>query len=161
MNNDPQDKPPTNPPLSDITRDAVNGLSGAVKDVAHQASDAAKSCCTTMTENIEGSVDRAQDCMKRNPLVIVLGAVAVGMAMGCVVALSRHHRPTLRERFVDDPVQTTRDSLYAALAPVAQRLHDSYDNARDGAGRVMNGLHCSRHSWANQLGRVGNHLKFW
>jgi ElaB/YqjD/DUF883 family membrane-anchored ribosome-binding protein len=160
MNTNTLEKPPFNS-LPDAAKDAAQRATEAAKQVTQQATDAARNCCESVSTKVDETVVRAQDYVKKNPMAIVLGAVAFGVAVGCIVALSTRHRPTLRERFVDDPVQTTRDTLYAALAPVAQRLHEGYDTARDGAGKVMNGLHRSTDSWADQLGRVGNNLKFW
>jgi ElaB/YqjD/DUF883 family membrane-anchored ribosome-binding protein len=171
MNTDSKDTP--NPQaLADAAKDAAQRATEAAKELAknatttakdavHQATDAARNCCATVSAKVEDSAVRAQECVKQNPLAMVLGAVALGVAVGCLVALSSRPRLTLRERFVDDPVQTTRDTLYAALAPVAQQLHEGYDSARSGAGNLLSGLQCRGDSWTNQLGRVGNNLKFW
>ena len=126
-----------------------------------QAVDSARQSTQAVTARVEHSVVRAQEYVKKNPLAIVLGAVTFGVAIGCAIALARRDPPSLRERFADDPMQATRDTLYAALAPVARHLHDGYDSARDGASKVMNGLHRTNHSWAHQLSRAGSHLKFW
>ena len=166
MNNDPKDKS-TPQALTDAAKQIAQTASAAAtdavhqaKDAMHQANDAARSCCTTVSAKVEDGVVRAQSYLHRNPLTVMLGAVAVGMAVGCLMGLNRRV-PTLRERFTEDPVQTTRDTLYAALAPVAQRLHSGYDTARHSAEKALNGSHCSNDSWSNQLGRAGSNLKFW
>ena len=145
MNPTPSPERPTPQPLTEVAQRASTAV--------NQATDAAKTCCDTLSARVDGTVERAQECMNRNPMAIVLGAVAIGVAVGLAMVLTRRG-PTLRERFVDDPVQTTRDTLYAAHAPVAQRLHEGYDTA----GKA---LHRSSDSWSGQLGRVGNNLKFW
>jgi ElaB/YqjD/DUF883 family membrane-anchored ribosome-binding protein len=173
MNNDPQDKR-TAQELTDAARDVAQRATDTAKelahsattaakdvmhqasDVVHQASDAARACCTTVSTKVEDGISHAQERLQQNPLAIVLGAVAVGIAIGCALALSRR-APTFRERFADDPVHATRDTLYAALAPVAQRLHEGYGSA----GKAFNGLHRAGDSWANHLDRVGGNLKFW
>lgn len=166
MNNDPKDTS-AQQVLTDAAKQITQTASAAAtdaahhaKDALHQANDAARSCCTTVSAKVENGVARAQNCLHRNPLAVILGAVAVGMAVGCLMGLNRR-TPTLKERFVEDPLQTTRDTLYAALAPVAQRLHSGYDTARHGAEKALNGHHCSNDSWSNQLGRAGSNLKFW
>ncbi len=164
MNTNTPDRPPLLP-LSDSAKEALQRTldsakaatqtaGTAIKASADDAMDATKNCCNSLSAKVESGVVRAQEEMRQNPMAVVLGAVAFGVAVGCLIAFARRDVPTLRERFVDDPVQTTRDTLYAALAPVAQRLHD-------GAGSAMNGLHRTSDSWANQLGRVGSNLKFW
>lgn len=122
---------------------------------------AANNTCHNMSAKVENTVARSRECLRQNPWSVLIGAAAVGAALGCVIAMSRRPVPTLRARFADDPVQTTRDALYAALAPVAQHLHDGYDSARDGAGAVFNKLHRSTDSWGDQLCRLGSNLKFW
>lgn len=145
----------------DSAKAAAHNAASSVNDAAHQAVDSAKHCCQSMTVRAEHSMVRAQECMRRNPMKVVLGSVAFGIAAGCLLSLIRREQPTLRQRFADDPIQATRDRLYAALAPVAHHLHDGFVSARDGASKAMNGLHRANDSWAHQIGRAGSHLKFW
>ena len=55
------------------------------------------------------------------------------------------------------------EAFLGALAPVAQRVHDGYDSARDGAGKMLDRVHGGHagSSISDQIGRIGNNLKFW
>lgn len=127
---------------------------------------AAEDACQMMSAKVEDTVNRTKAYVRQNPVPIVLGALAFGAALGYLIVMTRREEPTLRERFVDEPLHTARNAIYAALAPVAQRLHKEYNSARDGAGKAMDKLHRSQpsrtvDSWSDQIGRVGSNLKFW
>jgi hypothetical protein len=75
-------------------------------------------------------------------------------------------QPTFRERYVDEPLDAAHKAILAALAPVAHRLHEGYDSARDGAGRAMDRVHRFNpgrtvDSLSEQVARAGSNLKFW
>jgi hypothetical protein len=119
----------------------------------------------TTGEEIHQIENSLKDCLahtknyaQKNPVSILLGALAFGVALVCAVAISRKHEPTLRERLVDQPLTDFREAVYAALAPVSDRLHDQYASARRGV-ESMTGHHGN--SWTNQFSRVGRNLKFW
>ena len=102
---------------------------------------------------------------KRGALLVVVGAVAFGAAIGCMLMMARR-QPTFRERYVDERLDSVREAVLAALAPVAQRLHEGFDSARDGAGKAMDRVHRFNpgrtfDSLSGQIGRVGSNFKFW
>ncbi len=139
-------------------------------DTVAQASehvvDEAKEACHSMSMKVEDTVVRTREYVRENPVPVLLGAVALGAALGYLMILARRPEPTFRERYVDEPLSSARDALYAALAPVAQRLHEEYSSAREVAGKAMDkvhGFHPSRaaDSWSDQIRRVGCNLKFW
>ena len=107
----------------------------------------------------------SKEYVRQNPVLVVAGALAFGAAIGCMLMMARR-QPTFRERYVDEPLDSAREAILAALAPAAQRLHEEYDSARDGAGKAMDRLHRFNpgrtvDSLSTQIGRVGNNLKFW
>ena len=132
--------------------------------VAKDVTDATKDICHSVSEKAEDTLVRSKEYVRENPVPVVLGALALGVAIGYLIVTARRE-PTFRERYVDDPLNTARDALYAALAPVAHRLHEGYDTARDGAGKAMDKMHRNSSravdSWSDQIGRVGSNLKFW
>lgn len=152
----------TAPPI----KPSLNQLSEAAKDVTQHATDAAKEICHNVTLKAEETLVRSKEYARHNPAPVLLGALVLGAALGYLILMSRRPEPTLRERFVDDPLHTARDTLYAALAPVVHRIHSDYDSARDGAGKAMDALNRYNptrtvNSWSDQIGRVGSNLKFW
>ncbi len=138
-------------------------LPEAAREAVQHATSAARETCHDMVAKAEETGVRAKEYVRQNPIPVVLGALALGVALGYLAVISRRHEQTLRERYVDDPLISARDAIYAALAPAAQRLHDGYDSAREGAGKAMDKLHRARSadSWSDQIGRIGSNLKFW
>lgn len=105
--------------------------------------------------------------VRAHPVPSVLGAVAFGVGLGFLLALSsRPRQPSFREHFVEEPLDAAREALYAVLAPVAHRIRHGYDSAREGAEHAMDKVHHfngqrAADSLADQLRRVGGNLKFW
>lgn len=136
------------------TRDAANRVTDKAKDIYHSAAVKTGETLTTSKEYV-----------RRNPVPVVLGAVAFGAALGCMVMMARR-KPTFGERYDDEPLAAVREAILGALAPVTHRVHQGYGSARDGAGRAMDRVHrfgrehrCS--SISDQIGRISNNLKFW
>ena len=122
--------------------------------------------CQTLSAKVDDTVSRTKTYVRQNPVPVMLGALALGAALGYMIALSRREESTLRERLVEEPLHTAREAIYAVLAPVANRLHERYDSTRESAGKALNQLQNTPSartvdSWFNQLGRVSNNLKFW
>ena len=151
---------------TDAVKDIAQRATDATKEAAQHASDAAKEICHTVSVKAEDAMVRTKEYVRENPVPALLGALAFGAALGYMIVMTRRHEPTFRERYVNEPLHTAREAIYAVLAPVAQRLHEGYDSARDGAGKAldkMHEFHPSRavDSWSGQLRRVGSNLKFW
>lgn len=145
--------------------DAVKDGSRHAADAAHNATEAAKEMYQDLSAKAEDTMVRTKEYVRQNPVPAVLGALAFGVALGYMLVTARRE-PTFRERYVDEPLDSAREAIIAALAPVAQRLHESLDSARDGAGKAMDRaqrFNPSRtiDSISEQLGRVGSNLKFW
>lgn len=52
--------------------------------------------------------------IRKNPVPVVLGAVAFGVAVGCLL-MSGRHTPTFQERYVNEPLDQATDTISAAL----------------------------------------------
>jgi ElaB/YqjD/DUF883 family membrane-anchored ribosome-binding protein len=149
-----------NEPSIDTT---LNNVTEAVQDGAQQAASAVKEACQSLSVKAEETLVRTKDYVQQNPVPILLGSLIFGAAVGCLLALTRRPEPTLRERFLTDPVSTARDILQAAFEPVGRRLHDGYDSARDSAGRTLNTLqdHLPGHRSESLGQKFLRNLKFW
>jgi ElaB/YqjD/DUF883 family membrane-anchored ribosome-binding protein len=152
----------------DITRDVEN----VAGEVTHAAKDAAKHATDTVKDMYHSAAEKAGDTLTtckgyvhRNPVPVVLGSVAFGVALGYMLVMTRR-RPTFGERYADEPLVAVREAILEALAPVTHSVHKGYDSARDGAGKAMDrvhsfGLRRTADSLSHQIGRIGNNLKFW
>jgi len=148
-----------------VVGDVVKEVTNSAKDAAHRATDTAKDIYQSAAVKAEDTLENSKDYVRQNPVLVVAGAIAFGAAIGCMLMLARR-QPTLRERYVDEPLDSARDAILAALAPVVQRLQEGYDSARDGAGKAMDRVHHIHPGRAvdclsRQVGRAGSNLRFW
>ncbi len=147
--------------VDDVAGDVTHGTKDAVKRAADTAKDMYQSASVKAGDALENS----KVFVRRNPVPAVLGALAFGTMIGCMLMWPRR-RPTFGERYEDEPLAAVRDAIMDALTPVAKRVHRGYDSARDGAGKVLGRVDnfrsgCNGHSFSDQIGRIGNNLKFW
>jgi len=148
---------------------AVGDLAGevtyATKDAAQHATDAAKDMYQSAALKAGDVLETSKEYVRQNPVPVVLGAIAFGAALGYLLMMARR-KPTFSERYADEPLVAVREAVLGALAPVTERVHKGYDSARNGAGKVMDRVHSfvpgrSGDSFSDQIGRIGNNLKFW
>ena len=146
------------------TKEYAQQAVDATKDAAHRATDTAKDMYQSAALKAEDALVTSKEYVRQNPVLVVVGAIAFGAALGCLLMMARRE-PTFRERYVDEPMDSARAAILAALAPVAQRLHEGYDSARAGAANAMDRVHRFHpgHSdtLCGQISRVGRNLKFW
>lgn len=141
--------------------DAVDSGEDAVK----HASDSAREIYRSAARQAGDSLETSKDYVRRHPVPVVLGAVAIGAAVGYLLMTARR-KPTFGERYADAPMAAVRDAILGALAPVTQRIHNGYDSALDGAGKTLDRVHRfdsghAAHSFSGRIGRIGENLKFW
>lgn len=193
MNTDIHPKSPVNPApqaageilqrATDLAKDTCQTLSSKLeegvdrsKEYAHQAANATKDTASRATEvakdiyqstaiKAEDTLALSREYVRKNPMTVVLGAIAIGATFGYMLMMARR-KPTFGERYADEPLSAVREALLGALTPVAHRVHEGYESARDGAGKVMDQVHGFKpgracDSFSDQLGRIGNNLKFW
>jgi len=134
-------------------------------DACHRVADTGKNICQSAGLKVEDTLAISKEHVRHNPVLVVVGALAFGTALGCLLMMARR-QPTFRGRYVDTALDSARGAILAALAPVAQRVHGRYDSARDGAEKVMDCAHRfnpgrSVNSLSGQICRVGSNLKFW
>jgi ElaB/YqjD/DUF883 family membrane-anchored ribosome-binding protein len=151
--------------LTGVVQDVAKEVANATKDAAHRATDTAKEIYQSAALKAGDTLATSKEYVRQNPVPVILGAIAFGAAVGYLLVMARR-KPTFSERYADEPLAAVREAIVSALAPVAQRVHEGYDAARDGAGKVMGRVHrvgsgrtCD--SLSEQLGRFGNNLKFW
>jgi len=151
--------------ITDAVEDIGEDIADAGKSTAQYAADKARALYQSAAERADESLATSREYVCRNPVPVVLGAFAFGAALGCLLMLARR-KPTFSERYAEEPLVAVREAILGALAPVTQRVHQGYDSARDGAGKVIDrvqniGSERTCDSFTDQIGRIGNNLKFW
>jgi hypothetical protein len=153
-------------------KDFNTSIEETAKDVSNLTAEAAHCVARTAKDIYQSTARQAGDKLavskeyvRRNPVPVVVGAIALGVAIGYVLMFARR-KPSFGERYADEPLIAVREALLGALAPVTQRVQKGYGAARDGADRVMEQVHDLRNerhtdSFADSIGRIGNNLKFW
>ncbi len=129
--------------LNGATKDGCERVGGkaqqamaAAQSTACHAAAAAKGVYQSARDKVDSQLTGSREFVRRNPLPVVLGALAFGAALGYLLMPGRR-TPSLAHRLLDEPLDHARVALLAALAPVASRLHEGYDYAKDGAERAM------------------------
>lgn len=151
--------------MAQSAADSVKVLAGTVADATKDATGMARDIYQSAAHQAGETLATSKEYIRRNPVPVVLGAVAFGLAIGYLLMKPRR-RPLFGDHHVDEPLAAVREAILGALAPVKQRVHKGYDSAREGAGKVMDGLHDlgsgrAEASLTDQIGRIGNNLKFW
>lgn len=151
--------------LASVVREAGHDVSCATKDAAHRAADTAKEVYHSAVLKAEDTFATSKEYVRQNPVPTILGAIAVGAALGYLIVMARR-KPTFGERYADEPFAAVREAVLGALAPVTHRVHQGYDSARDGANKAVDRIHhlgasSNGDSLSHRMGRIGNNLKFW
>ena len=107
---------------------------------------------------MKDSLIQTKAYVRKNPLPVLLGAVACGMAVGCALAIITRREATLRERLIDQPLTNFREALHEALAPLNDHLRHDYASVRDGVEKVFPQR---GNTWSNQISQASRNLKFW
>lgn len=149
-----------------MNTDNITDLSvGHLPEAARRATDTARQIYQTAAEKAGDTLETSKEYVRRNPVPVFLGAIAVGAALGYLLMTSRR-KPTFRERYADEPMLAVREALLGAFAPVADRVHTGYDSALHGAGKAMDRVHRFGtdhpvNSLTHKIGQIGGNLKFW
>lgn len=151
--------------LPEAARETAQAAADGVEDVAKAAEDATKDLYQSTKCKAAETLATSKEYVRRHPVPTVLGALAFGVALGYLLVRSQR-KHLLSDHFAGEPLAGVREAILGALAPVSQRVHKGYDSAREGAGKVMDGLHHmgsgrADASISDQIGRIGNNLKFW
>jgi len=147
------------------TKEYAQHAVDVTKDTANRATDVAKDMCQSAATKAGDRLETTKEYVRQNPVTVVLGALAFGAALGYVLMMARR-KPTFSERYAEEPLVAVREAILGALAPVTQRVHKGCDSVRDGTGKIIDQVHNfgsgrTSDSFSDQIGRIGNNLKFW
>ena len=111
-------------------------------------------------QRAEKAIADGDHYVRENPWPVVGGAAGIGLLIG--YALAQRHESTLRERYLDDPLDHARDVLAAVLNPLASRLNAQYGHARSAVENAAEELHdVDTQKLVKQARRLGKKLWFW
>jgi ElaB/YqjD/DUF883 family membrane-anchored ribosome-binding protein len=114
--------------------------SSSETDIPKQAEDAWDNAKADITDGIcDGEA-----FMRANPLWTVLGALAVGVALGLLV--SHRDKPTPRQRYIDEPLE----ELQSLARTLSERAARKAGRGSDAAVSALESI----------LKRIKNNLKF-
>jgi ElaB/YqjD/DUF883 family membrane-anchored ribosome-binding protein len=158
--------------ISVATKDMVGEAEELAGEISHSTLDAAKNVADKAKDLYHTAADKAgdtlastKDYVRKNPMSFVIGSLFLGAAVGYLIINARR-KPTFAERFSDEPMVSVRDAIRDAFTPAANRVHESYDSARQGVGKVMDQVHRlrpghSHESLSDRISRTAHNLKFW
>lgn len=158
--------------ISVATKEIVGEAEELAGEISHSTSDAAKKVADKARELYHTAADKAgnilastKEYVRKNPMSFVMGSLFLGAAVGYLIINTRR-KPTFAERFADEPMVSVRDAIRGAFTPVAHRVHEGYDSARQGVGKVMDQVQRlrpghSRVSLSDRISRTAHNLKFW
>ena len=146
--------------MNDEFSQPSDGLAGQSSGMAERVQGYAEDTLHTARVRADEAIERGQDYVRQNPVPVVLGALAVGVLVG--IAIGRRDEPTLRERYVDEPLDQAHDLLHSLLAPVAKRLRHEYGDIRSQAVDAGDKIHDGYLDPVfRRARRAADKLKFW
>jgi ElaB/YqjD/DUF883 family membrane-anchored ribosome-binding protein len=129
-------------------------------DIARKKMESAKETASeTMhmaREKVESAGSSLLQWTRENPATALATMFASGFVIGCAFALGRHEK-TFGQRLSEHPMDTLREAVYSALAPIGEKLHEAADSARAAGGKAAK----NGHAWADRIRDAGDNLKFW
>ncbi len=106
---------------SQSTLQTAEKLNDQLLQAAEPLQQAAKNAYRTAREEGCQMISGASERIRQNPVPVVVGAVAFGIAVGCLI-MSGRHTPTFQERYVDEPVAQVTDTINTTLARLYETL---------------------------------------
>lgn len=95
-----------------------------IEETDHTTRDlraSAMSACDAIKENAAHTLSCATDAIRKQPVPMVVGAMAFGVAVGCLLMAGRQQ--TLHERFIEEPVDQAGDMLSSLSDHLSRVIH--------------------------------------
>lgn len=145
--------------------DSAGKANEATKKVAKQATEKTKELQRSASSKAEQALEASEKQVRRNPLPVLIGAIAFGASIGLLLCRNRYKR-SLVNRYVDEPLDSVGQSLVAALRPLGKKACRGLSFARNRADRAMDridqfGKKGKCDALSHRMGRIGSNLKFW
>lgn len=75
---------------------------------------AATEAYNTVREDTCEALSCASEQIRKNPVAVVMGAIAFGVAIGWIIR-SGQHQATFQERYVNEPLDSASDAISTSL----------------------------------------------
>jgi ElaB/YqjD/DUF883 family membrane-anchored ribosome-binding protein len=72
----------------------------ATRDAAQNATNAVKDTCKTVAAKAEVTLAQSKEYVHQHPLPVIVGALAIGLALGCMIGMAQRHEPTFCQRYL-------------------------------------------------------------
>ena len=124
---------------------------------AQQVAEGAQQTAQVARQKADLAISQGQRYVREKPVVVIASALAIGFAAGFLMA--RREQETLRQRYLDEPLDQVQRALHSALA----KLEGQYSHARHSAEHAIDRIHPGQavDSLVSGLRRASNNLKFW
>lgn len=110
--------------MTTTTNDTTAKLGNILDETGKPIRQASRETLDVIRAEAGQLVSSANDKIRKNPLPSVLGALAVGLAIGCLIGSGRNHCSP-RERFIEEPLDLANhigDSVKNSLSQLYTNL---------------------------------------
>jgi ElaB/YqjD/DUF883 family membrane-anchored ribosome-binding protein len=138
------------------------GLAGRFGDAVESTNAFAHHAAEEIRDEAGKVFHQGEDCARRNIASGIATAFAGGLLIGFLLA--RREQPSLRKRFVDEPLSHAQELAFALAAPLAMALRDRLDSARSAATHAADRItdfDFDPEPVVKQARKWGSRLKFW
>jgi hypothetical protein len=105
----------------DNIAETTDQLGASIDKKVESLEQRAREAAATVRCEAENAASCANDCIRKNPLPVVAGAFAFGVAVGYLIVTTRH-TPTFQERYFREPLDHANDALSNTFHRLAGNL---------------------------------------
>lgn len=105
----------------DTIAETTEPLGASIGKKVESLEQSAREAAATWRSESQSAASCATDYIRKNPLPIVAGAFAFGIAVGYLIVAGRH-TPTFQERYLRDPLDHANEALSHTFNRLAGNL---------------------------------------
>ena len=105
----------------DKIAETTEQLGASIGKKVESLEQSAREAAATLRSESQNAANCATDYIRKNPLPVVAGAFAFGIAVGYLIVSSRH-TPTYQERYLREPFDHANDALSNTFNRLAGNL---------------------------------------
>lgn len=108
-----------------MTLESISKNAGQLGEILDRTGQPIRQATTEASHAISNEamqvLSSASERIRKNPVPIVVGAVAFGIAIGCLI-MSGRHQATFQERYVDEPLGQATDAICSTVGRLLENL---------------------------------------